>query len=155
MVNEQAWANLEADKLNLQPTPPVGETVRWYQGDDKSRPYAGRVTGHEGPGRLKIEVAVINAIPQHKKGVYHVSSKVHLQKGNPSTRDCGSWDYVRGAAPDEDYDLHRDELERREKNLLVAEENAIKTTELMAAKQAAKPTAKKKPLPEPLPASAF
>ena len=158
MVNEQAWANLEADKQNLQPTPRVGSCVQWYPGNDPKQPYAGRVTGIDGPGRLKIEVAIINGIPQHKKGVYHVTASIHEQKGNFSTREHGSWDYVYGPAPDSDYDLHRDELARREKNLLAAEEAAAKTTELMAAKQAAKPTmpaTKKKPLPEPIPASAF
>lgn len=157
MVNEKAWEDLEADKARLQPTPPVGEIVRWYPGNDQKQPYAGRVTGHDGPGRIKIEVAQINGFPQHKKGVYHVTSKIHDQKGNFSTRDCGSWDYVRGVAPDEDYDLHRDEIARREKNLLVAEEASQKTAETMAKKLTEKPVVapKKKPLPEPLPASVF
>jgi hypothetical protein len=155
-ANEQAWMDLEQDQANLQPTPPVGEVVRWYPAGDLAAPVAAQVTGIEGSGRLKLVAFIRNGFPQHKAGVYHVSAKIHQKPGNPTTKNWGSWDYVRGVAPDEDYEYHRQELAKRETQLSAGEQAAKKNTELFVAKQAEKLAGGKKPrLPDPLPAPSF
>jgi len=164
-MNEKAWNDLEADKKRPQPTPPVGYAVQWYRSGNTSDPVPALVSGIEGPGRLKLVAFPINTFMQHKSGVYHVSAKVHDQKGNPTTGRCGSWDYY---PEDNHYKLFEAEVARREENLLRAEEEARKASarfaekllereELMAEAAASRATAtvakKKKVLsPEPLPA---
>lgn len=154
-VNEVAWLELEEDRQNLQPTPPVGEDVVWYMSGNKAYPVPAKVTEIESAGRVKLVTFPKNAFPQHKPGVYHLSAKIHQKPGNPTTRNCGAWDYVRGVAPNEDYELHRAELEKREQNLLIGEQAAQKSAEMFAKKQAEKGIVKKKPLPDPLPAPSF
>lgn len=149
-VNEVAWTEIEADKNRLQPTPPVGEKIVWYMAGVKENPVAAQVTEIESAGRIKLVVFPKNTFPQHKAGVYHVSAKIHDKPGNPTTRNCGAWDYVRGEAPDEDYSLHRAEIEKREQNLLVGERQAAESAQLFEKKQAEKASGKKKPLPDPL-----
>lgn len=151
-ANEVAWTELEADKQNLQPTPPVGEDVVWYMGGNSAHPVPAKVTEIESAGRVKLVVFPKNAFPQHKPGVYHLSARIHQKPGNPTTRNCGAWDYVRGVVPKEDYAIHQAELAKREQNLLVGEQAAQKNAEAFKEKQAEKATGKKKPLPEPLPA---
>lgn len=154
-ANEQAWIDLEAEQKNLQPTPPVGEVIRWYPAGDKSAPVAAQVTGIEGPGRVKAVVFVRNGFPQHKQGVYHVSAKIHEKPGNPTTKNWGSWDYVRAAVP-EDYELHLKELAKREAQLTTGEQAAIKNAEVFEQRKLDKATPGKKiRSPEPLPAPSF
>lgn len=154
-TNEVAWNELEEDQKNLQPTPPVGKPIVWYHNGDKNHPVAAQVTGIDGPGRIKAVVFPINAFPQHKAGVYHVSAKIHTKPNNPTTRNCGSWDYFRGDQVHEsDYELHLEELSKREANLRAGEEAAQKNAELFAEKQAERASGKKKRLPDPLPAPA-
>lgn len=156
-MNEVAWQEIEEDKANLQPTPPVGEKAVWYVAGDRKHPVPAQVVGIEGPGRLKLVVFQANSFPQHKAGVYHVSAKIHQKGGNQTTRNCGSWDYVRTSdIQDEDYDLHRQEIAKRETNLKMGEETTRKNEDLFAkkaAERAAAPT-KKQRLPDPLPAPA-
>lgn len=154
-VNEVAWTELEGDRQNLQPTPPVGEPIVWFMAGDTTHPVAAQVTEIESAGRIKLVVFPKNAFPQHKVGVYHVSAKIHQKPGNPTTKNCGAWDYVRGVAPEADYALHQAELDKREKNLLIGEQSAAKAAEMFEKKQAEKATGKKKPLPDPLPVPAF
>jgi len=155
-MNEVAWKEIQEDKANLQPTPPVGEKVVWYVGGDLKHPVPAQISGIEGPGRLKLVVFPINSFPQHRPGVYHVSAKIH-QKPNPGTRNNGAWDYVRQSdIEDGDYDLHRSEIAKRETNLRAGEENAKANEDLFKKKQEERKTAplvKRRP-PDILPAPA-
>ena len=155
-MNEVAWNAIEEDKKNRIPTPPIRTTVQWYQGGDKNICLPGIVTGIEGPGRLKIVLFPINSFPRHQAGVYHEDHKVHSQKGNPTTSRCGSWGFEDGfRIPKEWYDLHDQEIAKRELNLRTAEQAAITSAELFMQKNAEKANAAKKRLPDPLPAPTF
>lgn len=148
-MNERAWEELAEDRERLQPTPPVGEVVIWYIGGDKRHPVPARVSGVESAGRVKLTVFPWSAFPQHKPGVYHVSARIHDKPGNPTTRNCGSWDYVRGKVPKEDYATHEAELDKRQANLKKAEEEAAGAA-LKYAEQRAKTEEGKKKRPDPL-----
>jgi hypothetical protein len=152
-MNEVAWKNLEAEKAHRQPTPPIGKPVVWYIEGDKTRAVAAQVTGIESPGRVKLVAFPLNAFPQHKSGVYHVSAELHQKANNPTTKNCGSWDYV----DEEDcrvrhYDLHKAELEKRELGLMQAEEQAKANEALFIKRAQEKAAGIKKRLPDPLPA---
>jgi len=150
-MNEVAWAAIEKDEQRRLPTPPIGTPIQWYETGNKEFTLAGRVTGIEGPGRLKVAVDRINAITQHKTAVYHVNSPVHDQANNSTTYRCGSWDYLPGTKiPKEHYELFDQEIERRKENLRKAEEAAKKNAELFAARQAERLNGRK-PAPEPIP----
>jgi hypothetical protein len=152
-MNDTAWYHLEKDRERLQPTPPIGTPVQWYQGGEKAAAYAALVTGIEGPGRLKLVIFPINQFHQHKLAVHHVSHQVHDKPGNSTTKNSGSWDYAPGVKfPHGHYELHEAELNKREANLKAQDEAAKKAEE--AALLPAEPKPKKKIVsPEPLPAA--
>jgi hypothetical protein len=151
-MNEAAWAAIERDEARRLPTPPVATPIQWYEHGDRRYPIAGLVTEIEGPGRLKVVIFRVNALPQHKAGVYHVNSLVHDQANNQTTYRCGSWDYAPGIKPPkEHYDLFVQDIERRREHLRKAEEAAVKAAELHAKREAERFLGTKKP-PEPIPA---
>lgn len=150
-MNEAAWAAIAKDEDRRLPTPPIGHPIQWYEAGDRKYAIAGQVTGIEGPGRLKVVIFRVNALPQHRTAVYHVDSPVHDQVNNVVTYRSGAWDYVPGTKiPKEHYDLFDVDIERRKDNLRKAEEAAKKNAELFALKQAERFAGKVKP-PEPIP----
>jgi hypothetical protein len=125
--NEPVWAGLEEEKRNKLPTPPVGTPVQWYQGGDRRMVFAGQVLAVEVPGRVTIRIAAPGKFAEDKKGVYHVSYRMHKVPGHQNTQKCGSWDYLPGhTVHKRDYGFHEEELEKRELNLLNQEEQARK-----------------------------
>jgi trehalose utilization protein len=138
-MNETAWAEIAEAKQNLQPTPPVGQNIQWYQGGDVRSPRAAQVTGIEGSGRVKVVIFSHGQMPSYQTGVYHVSNVIHKIKENPTTTRCGSWNYCPGTTiPKVHYDYHVEELAKREDNLKRAEEKALQAAaEFEAKKQAA------------------
>lgn len=149
-MNEAAWAAIERDEALRLPTPPVGTTVQWYDHGDIRFPTAAIVTEVEGPGRVKLAVFRVNALPQHKPGVYHVDSLIHDQANNQTTYRCGSWGYPQGVKPPkEHYELHVQDVERRKEHLRKAEEAAKAAAELHEKRMAERLAAPKKKL-EPI-----
>lgn len=135
-MNVEAWKLLEEDRANKQPTPPIPSLVTWYQHGDPTKPHAGIVTGHgDRAGRLNICILAPGAFPQHRKGVYHVTSKYnkpHVQ----TIKDTGTWDYPPGTKiPAAHYAVHDEEIAKREKNLLEAEEKAKQVFERVQVKR--------------------
>lgn len=122
-MSETSWSGLEEDKRNKLPTPPVGLCVQWFEGGDRRRVFAARVIAIEVPGRVHLEVKAPGKIPVEKKGVYHVSYRIHKVHGNQNTSNCGSWDYLPGySMTKRDYAFHEEELEKREMTLMAQEE---------------------------------
>lgn len=147
--NETAWTRLAEEKENRQPTPPIGEPLVWYIEGDKNRPVAAQCNGIEGPGRIKVVVFPLNAFPQHKAGCYHISHRNH-ERPNITTKNGGAWDYPRGKAPKEDFQLFDSEIEKRENSLAASEVEAEKNRQLFEKKQAEREAGIKKRLPDPL-----
>lgn len=126
-MNDAAWAVLEAERANLQPTPPIGTVVQWYKGGDKREVRAAQVTAIEGPGRVVVVINEPSAFPKTLKGVFHESHRIHERNNNQTTVRCGSWGYIPGTKPeDSHYNVHREELEKRLNNLRKADEEAAK-----------------------------
>jgi len=151
-MNEVAWNAIAKDESRRLPTAPISYgDIQWFEYGDKAFPFAAKVVGVEGAGRLKLVIFKPNALPQHKTAVYHVNSPIHDQTNNPTTYRCGSWDYIPGVKiPKEHYELFDEDIERRKENLRKAEEAAVKNAELFAKKQAERFAGKVKP-PEPIP----
>lgn len=84
---------LDVESKNMYPTPPLGETVTWYQAGDKDAPRAAIVTAIEGPGRVAITVFGLRSHPSYMQGVLHHSHPMHKIKGNPTTSRCGYFTY--------------------------------------------------------------
>jgi len=136
-MNDLAWENIEKDRANPQPTPPIGERVQWYKEGDTRDPRAAIVTGIEESGRLKLVTFAPNAFPEHKMGVYHVSNKVHAIHNNMTTKRCGSWDYLPGTrVPSAHYDLFNETIQKRVNNLENQEQKQKALAAIKAAKEA-------------------
>ena len=136
-MNDIAWENIEKDRANPQPTPPIGERVQWYKEGDTRDPRAAIVTGIEESGRVKLVTFAPNAFPEHKMGVYHVSNKVHAIHNNMTTKRCGSWDYLPGTrVPSAHYDLFNETIQKRVNNLENQEQKQKALEAIKAAKEA-------------------
>ncbi len=153
-MHEKAWEAVERDEAKPIPTAPIGKAVQWYIAGDKRQPVAGQVTGVEGVGRLKIKVFPLNAMPQDKVGVCHISHSVHEQPNNPTTYRCGSWDFVPGDTILKDfYKEFEDDIKKRKANLTAAEAEAVKAEAAFKVKAKELAEGKRKP-PAILPAPA-
>lgn len=151
-MHEKAWEAVERDEARPIPTAPIGKNVQWYINGDTRNVVPGIVQGIEGVGRLKIKVFPLNAMPQEKTGVYHVSCPVHEQPNNPTTYRCGSWDFVPGdAVLKEFFKEFEEDIKKRKDNLTAAEVQAKKSEADFKAK-AAELAAGKKKKPDILPA---
>lgn len=153
MANEQAWANLNAEKERRLPTPPVGEALVWYIDCDKNRPVAAQCNAIEGPGRIWVVIHTKNGMPMHRGACLHVSHPTFEKSISALQRTNGSWDYPRHKAPVEDYAVHDAEIAKREAALRKGDEEAKKNEELFIEKAAEKAAGtKKRKLPDILPA---
>lgn len=150
-MNAGAWEKLAAEKQNRQPTPPVGEPIVWFIEGDRNRPVAAQCNGIEGPGRIKVCLHQHNGFTQHRGACHHVSAEIH-QRPNSTTKTNGSWDYVRGKVPKEDYALHDLEIQRREEALMKAESEAKLAAEQFQKRKAEREAMMKGRLAEILPA---
>jgi hypothetical protein len=157
-MNETVWAELQEQRKNLQPTPPIGEPLVWYIAGDVTRPCAAvcnAIEDHD--GRLYVTIHTKGGMVMHRGACYHISHPIH-QKRTQTTANNGAWDYPRGKAPKADYDRHLAEIERREAGLIAAEEQIKKSQEAFlqkAAERAAEKAGPKKRLPEPIAAPTF
>jgi len=152
-MNETAWNNLEEDKKHRLPTPPIGWPIQWYTSGNQNQAVAAQVIGVEGPGRLTVKLQLPNAFPKDMKGVYHVNHRIHLKANNQTTVKCGSWDYCPGMPiPKEHWEAFDEDIERREKALLDAEDHAERQAAKFQENLAKKTLEAKKRLPEILPA---
>lgn len=107
---------LENPNAGLLPTPQIGDRVVWYDRADKSvTPIAADVVGIEAPGRVKLELhrRTPKSYRDFVDGCWHVSAPIH-EKDNANTRDCGGWEWLRGIAPKDAYDMHRKQNEDKE-----------------------------------------
>lgn len=149
-MNETAWAEIAEARRNLQPTPPVGMNIQWYQEGDQKTPRAGLVTDVEDSGRVKVAIFSHGQMISYKTGCYHVSNPVHEISNNPTTKRCGSWDYVPGTVvPKSHFDHHLNYLTQREANLKRAEEQAIEQSAKFAEKRAQAALAREEALMTP------
>ncbi len=144
-MSETAWDNLQTEKANLLPTPPIGEPVVWYLEGDKNRPCAAQCNGIEGAGRIYATIHTKGGMVMHRGGCYHISHPIH-EKPNFTTKNGGAWDYPDGVAPKKHYDFHRAEIVKREEAILRAKEQSEQATAAFLKKQA-----DKKKLTDPLP----
>lgn len=144
-----ALERLQEERDRLMPTPPVGEPVVWYMGGT-GRPIPALVADIEDPGKLKLKVFPWASFPRDVPGVFYKGHPVHEKPNNQQTVRCGSWDYVR-KPPAEDYNLHKERLDAREKQLVDAQVTAERLAAEFQAKQAKAKANLKKRLPEILP----
>jgi len=116
--------------VKLMPTPPIGERIVFFERGDKSASRAAIVTNIEECGKIKLIMFAPNGVPAHRMGVLHASHPQHEVPGNPVTFRTGSWDYVRGAVPKEDFDAHKKLLKEREESR-VAQLKAFEAAQLV------------------------
>jgi hypothetical protein len=115
---------LEDEDQRRMPTPPLGESVTWYENGDKHAPRAAIVTAIEGPGKVALTVFKLRSHPSYVQGVFHVSHPIHNEKGNPTTQRCGYFTYPgetedKGKkAPGFHYDFHQRDIARRRQDAL-------------------------------------
>ncbi len=112
--------------VKLMPTPVVGERVWWYdRADSNTIPYGADVLAVEEPGRVKLKIVRDRVFHKAEivSGVRHMTDDQHKEE-NMTTRESGGWDWLRGIAPADQYDAHRNFLEKKEKNRIVEEAEA-------------------------------
>lgn len=120
-------------KKRLQPTPPIGFRVLWFEGNNRKNPRPADVTGIEGSGKLELRVVGYH---ETRRGVCHVSSPVHEKVGSRESRDFGSWDFVPYTVDKktiaEMTKRHEDELDRTIERLMADQEKQEKASAVTA-----------------------
>ena len=118
---EDAISSLDRDMKSPIPTPPVGTMVIWYDRAEV-RPgaeIAAMVTAVESPGKLKLVAFRPQGMPEHKRGVLHISDPIHENRHNAVSRHAGGWSYPHGVSvPKDHYQPHLEVLKARKDSLV-------------------------------------
>ena len=135
------WKSLEAEKNDVQPTPPVGWTVQFLPSGDTENPKAAIVMAIEGAGRLTLSVLQPDQFPQTRKGVHYIYHPL-TKKGSPQTGRSGSWRYLPDTTvPKTHNKFHEAIIARKDEAIAKAEADKKRAAEL--ADVEAKPKSKK------------
>jgi len=116
---DKVLENLQSEKDNLIPTPPIGRIVLWYErgyvSPDHAQPAV--VTAVEGPGRISV------CLLAKSRGAIKTGVKFHKLEGATDSRvqttyRFGCWNYIEGEAPTKnthpDYQPHLKSISERE-----------------------------------------
>ena len=96
-MSAKVYEEIEIEKKNPQPTPPVGLRVVFHSGGDKSKTLPADVMRYEDePGRVALMVATPQGW-QFKGGVYYHGSR-HNNGSNRTIFNNGTWEYVQTEA---------------------------------------------------------
>lgn len=105
----------DTNNIDRQPTPPIGWPIVWHRNAKKpSDPLSGTVTGIEDVGKLVITIFPPNGMQEHKKGVLHVSNKVHSRPASSHNIRNGAWDFIDGLTPKHSYKMSDEREVRKE-----------------------------------------
>jgi hypothetical protein len=127
---QEALDQIAEQRKHPFPTPPVGETVQWFENNDQDNPRAAIVAKVEEPGRLCLTVFPPNGATRHIMGCWHVSHECHQTRGSQMTFRNGSWNYVPGrTVPKADYQAHLDWLDKKEFNVLEEKRRQVEAAE--------------------------
>lgn len=135
------WKSLEAEKNDVQPTPPVGWPVQFLPSGDDTNAKAGVVIAIEGAGRLTLSVLQPDTFPQTKKGVHYIYHPL-TKKGSPQTGRCGSWRYIPDMPVPKSHNKYHEGIIAR-KDEAIAKAKADKEKAAAEAEVEAKPKSKK------------
>jgi hypothetical protein len=138
----RVWDEIDIEKKNPQPTPPIGLPVVWHHAGDKNKPTPARVYRYEDePGRVALTVETPTGL-QFRGGVYYAGSK-HNNGSNRTIYNNGTWDYVQTEAdgsakiPAWHYDKHKAYIEKRMQAQRNSEAMQAATEAAMKAKREA------------------
>lgn len=119
-MSDKVLENLQKERDQLIPTPPIGRIVLWYERGyvhaDHAQPAV--VTAVEGPGRVSV------CLLAKSRGAIKTGVKYHKIEGATDARvqttyRFGCWDYVEGEAPSKtthaDFQVHLNSISEREK----------------------------------------